>query len=291
MLNFTEIKKSRILNLYKKNNIFEKAGYKIWEYHRNGRLFFRKRRAADNSIIYHNPISIKKEKGDFKKMKELKQSIAEKNYQLEDVAYFLSSIITDSFINKLKKYVNYKDSVFITMPSTSGKNIIPDSLTSILSHKLNIDIIPQTIFELNKDWKQAKKTRGIDKIIDNKEYKINYTELDKYKKYKNYKIFIIDDLFTSGLSVNKLAKCLNNEGFQVQDIISISNASTKLISQSDVNFLVNEAVRNLNINKEVAEKKLNILKEHQSTLYRQILLDLKSKDKEIIKKYKNWFND
>lgn len=258
--------------------------YELRSYTRNGKTFERKELISNNLPIYNTPISASKE---FEKIKEKKQKISEDGYSDEDVTRFINSVCTDEFLAKLKKQLNH-NSVLLPMPSTSGKNKIPQKLSEKIGQKLGIKVIPGSVIGVQHTH-EAKKLRGVDKLIYNRKYIIeNNGVLDKFK---HNDIYIIDDLFSTGQSVSNLAQLLDKEKFHVPNIISISKASSSFVSVSDINKMVELAHQNLGIDKSLAEKKLSVLSKESSTIGYQMYQDLQAKNKVTQDKYKNWFQD
>lgn len=288
MSEFQKNQAAKILSAY--SNIFDiiKSHIELEQYHRYGKILFRKRSKRDNSFIYHSTIAA--DTKNFTKIKEIKQKIAENGYKNEEVEKFINAVITDEFVNKLKKTINNKEAVFITMPSSTGANTIPKMFAEKLGRKLGVEVLNNDFTFSTKANLQAKKQRGIDKLTNQKRYGIKFEFERSLEKYKNKKIYVVDDLFTTGQSVNSFSRMLNDNGFFVQDTISITSASTSFTSNTDINKMVELAVNNLNIPREIAEKKLQILSEYSSTIGKQIYQDLTSKSDKIREKYINWFN-
>lgn len=267
-------------------DIIEKSHIEYESYVRNGRRWLRKRDKHTKSTIYNLPIAASK---DFEGIKEAKQKIKEGGYKDSDIEYFLNRVVTDEFIKKIKKSVDH-NSIFLPMPSTSGENTIPKRLAQRLSNKLGIEVIIAPVI-LPYSKVEAKKIRGIDKLLSPPKYIIPLEMERLLKKYHNRDIFIVDDIFTTGFSVNHLAMTLEDNGFHIPEIITLSKSSSSFTSQGNVDKMIDIAVERFAVERETAKKKLEVLLSVSSTIGKQVYQDLNSKTKHIREKYSNWFLD
>jgi len=282
------MKESQIIKAEHINDedIIEKSHIEYETYHLNGKQWLRKRNKSDKTPIYNTPITASKE---FTAVKEAKQKISENGYKEEDVEYFLNKLVTDEFVAKIRKVVN-TNSVFLPMPSTTGRNKIPKRLAQKLGNKLGVEVISAPVV-LPYGKQEAKKLRGIDKLQNQTRFIIPLEMERILKKFQNRDIFIIDDIFTTGQSINNLARMLADNGYHIPESISLSKASSSFTSLKDVEKMVEIAKTKLGINEDIARKKLNVLLNESSTIGFQIYQDLNTKSKSREEKYKNWFLD
>lgn len=281
-LNLSDFFGSSILSSYS-DDLF-KSHFEIRPYHLNGKEFKRKVLISDGSVLYNLPINSSK---DFAEIKGYKQNLANDNYPEDKVKELIDKIITPEFLNKLKKELNH-NSVLLPMPSTSGKNKLPLRLCERIAQELNVPYIKDPVIT-STHVQERKKTRGLDKIINHPSYKLVEQFEDELKANKNKDIYIVDDIFTTGQSVNYLARELESGGYHIPNIITFTKATGSFVSPNDIEKMAQIAHVKFNISIEHARKKLQVLEKESSTIGFQMYQDLNATTKSTVEKYKNWF--
>lgn len=160
------------------------------------------------SPLNSNSFLTKEEKDKLKKNKNLgllsPESVSGVN---EKIA---SAIKSPDFMNPILKNVD-DNSAFLIMPSSSGRNIIPNilasSLKSVIKDTKGYDVPLITNFAKPLHYFPAEEKDGVEMLVDPIDWKVNEGPL---YKYSGKKLFFVDDIFDSGNSVNSLSKKLGN---------------------------------------------------------------------------------
>lgn len=269
------------------DDYIEKSHYELVDYHRNGRIWQRKQLKSDNTPLYNTPVvtSIP-----FNEAKEAKQKISEGGYKDEDITRLINKIMSDdNFVKKLSKLINHNHNIAILpMPSTTGRNRLPLKLAIAIKNKFGVDVITEPVVTSTHKT-EAKKLRGLDKIINKRQYSLVG---DNMSKYKNRDILIVDDIFTTGQSVNTLARELEKEGYHVPKTISIAKASTSFTSDNDIKKIAKMASEKYDLDyNQTYNKLVDILSKESSTIGYQLFQDVKSGSKEKQERIKNFLKD
>lgn len=283
-LGLKDFEGSPILKAYDMDLI--KSHVEIRPYHRNGREFQRKVLISDGTPVYNSPIHSTK---DFAAIKGFKQNLANDNYPEDKVNELINKICTPEFFDKLRKELG-PNSVLLPMPSTSGKNKLPLKLSARISAELNVPYINDPVVT-SVHKREAKTTRGLDKIINHPEYKLSSQFEHELTKYKDKDVYIVDDIFTTGQSVSYLARELESEGFHVPNIISFTKASGSFTSPKDIEKMSQIAHTKLGIDLDLARNKLKTVEKESSTIGFQMYQDLSSGGKTKLQQYKDWFEN
>jgi len=105
MSEFQKNQAAKILSAY--SNIFDiiKSHIELEQYHRYGKILFRKRSKRDNSFIYHSTIAA--DTKNFTKIKEIKQKIAENGHKNEEVKIIYHTLTP----NVIRVDINWSDAI------------------------------------------------------------------------------------------------------------------------------------------------------------------------------------
>ncbi|MBN2434851.1 MAG: phosphoribosyltransferase [Spirochaetes bacterium] len=179
-----------------------------------------------------------------------------------------------------------KDNLFLVMPSTSGVNVIPEHLAAHLQKEYGGEILVD--FALPMHVTKSAYMGAIAKIKEPREYNIVKESFEGINvSEKN--VIIVDDVVTSGTSIESLSKSLLKEGIITDLVISVAQSDKRLVSERDIKRLSEKLATGRENLKEI-QKDVEILftgklKHALNTVEREITGPKKEKYKGIVYEY------
>lgn len=171
-----------------------------------------------------------------KEIKIQKEYLIKSGYKVDDVADFVSKYMD---VNTYKDSLKGKDNLFLVMPSTSGRNIIPLYMSALLQNEYGGTIAVDYALPMHKT--KSAYLGAVSKIKEPREYLIRKEMLNDID-LSSKNIVIIDDVVTSGTSVGCLQKALEKEGIVVNSVVSIAQSEKRLVSERDIERLSEKLV-------------------------------------------------
>ncbi|MDJ1497578.1 zeta toxin family protein [Cytophagaceae bacterium DM2B3-1] len=138
--------------------------------------------------------------------------------------------ITPYYEKVKEKWVNgvEKNAILIVVPSSSGKNLMPNFLAErLIQDRSDLTKLDASIQVLHKGESKAL-LHYIDKVKDMRQFKLSVQAVEKLTEAQQQSrpIYIIDDLLTSGGSVVSLKSEIEKHGLKVNGILNIMSKST-----------------------------------------------------------------
>lgn len=138
-----------------------------------------------------------------------------------------------------------KDNVYVVVPSTSGKNPIPRKFADQLAKDFGGEVVD--------DWgrpiatKESKqKLNFLDKADEPARYDLGDTDLSRFKG-KN--VIIVDDVFSTGDSVEGVRQALAQQGIKKTRVASLISTDPRFASPRDIDWFSDELARTLGKNR------------------------------------------
>ncbi|MBN1294037.1 MAG: hypothetical protein JXB48_19530 [Candidatus Latescibacteria bacterium] len=163
-----------------------------------------------------------------KDIKYAKETLLKKGYPISDVIAFVKNNLSlEHYVDTLKGINN----LYLVMPSTSGRNSIPMIMAAALQRSFGGEVIVDIARPMHET--KSAYLSAIGKIREQRRYEIREEALRKID-IKNKNIVIVDDVVTTGVSVNSLRKSLTESGVEVGSVISIAQSDKRLCSERDL---------------------------------------------------------
>ena len=136
-----------------------------------------------------------------------------------------------------------RPTVFISMPGTSRRNQIPAVFAEFLAEKTGQSFIDSDEHVMPLHNKKMRKLGRAERMFNPrlfKPFEDNFFD-DLKAQHPNAKFIIVEDVFTTGASVNTFARFLQKNGIPVEGIIGVNgnpdvSPTAKLISKLDEKF-------------------------------------------------------
>ncbi len=130
----------------------------------------------------------------------------------------IKKVWSDKKTEQLSEYLE-DNSLFLTMPSTTGKNVIPLVLAEFLYKKTGIPFaLGDEYFDVNHT-KPSKSIPRDKRLFEERDFSVNKGK--KVEQLNNFNIIIIDDIITTGGSIRAYAELLRNENLKVSHIVGL----------------------------------------------------------------------
>jgi len=155
---------------------------------------------------------------DKKEVTNWKRQMKARNYPLEEI----EAGIARYFDPVREQYADLagKDNVFIPMPSTTGKNTVPEALARHLAKAFGGEVLSGDHIH-PRHVEERKLLDVYERFIDPAEYEL-VTDLS-YLAGKN--VVIVDDILTSGDSTEGLRYALRQQGITRTDIVTLASSN------------------------------------------------------------------
>lgn len=134
-----------------------------------------------------------------------------------------------------------KDNLYFVMPSSSG-NQFPYALATILKENFGGEIIADYADQVHKG--HVKGLFGVSKVVASRSYEITERFKKNIDSYKNKTIVLVDDLISTGVTIDSLRFELCKAGLNVDYVCSLINTSSSLSTQKNINNLAKMVYKN-----------------------------------------------
>jgi hypothetical protein len=180
------------------------------------------------SLGIRSPITVASGKSDVKQLRQEKNQVGGREYHLPDV---------EELVNRHYKREDFaphfegKDNVFLPMPSTSGRNIIPHVFANRLQKDFGGLVIPHSAYATHTT--EAKHRTGIQKFQEGS----GYDMLEDLSKHRGKNIYSVDDVFTTGESVRAYRNAVQSQSGIVPHVAVLGSADKTFVRDSDLRRL------------------------------------------------------
>lgn len=183
-----------------------------------------------------------KENNNIKSFRRKKEELADQNYPLTKVLPLVEHVhntIKDNYINLIKK-----DDLLITVPSTSGKNIIPLVFAKLIQKETGATIVPPH-YIVKSQLSESKNNLNLKhRIQDQVDYSFNKQAL---YRYQNKNCFIVDDLLATGDNSIRLSKYLQQLKIYPKGLINLYNVTTRFPTDRDLERCATKIYKLINV--------------------------------------------
>ena len=121
---------------------------------------------------------------------------------------------TDELSNNITK-----ETVFLSVPSTTKLNVLPIVLADSLSRKLSCQFVSGDDLFLTAHNRASKNIPRDMRVLSPREYEI--FDIEKTKQLKDKNIIIVDDIITTGSSIRNFFEFLNKNDFKVSHVVAL----------------------------------------------------------------------
>lgn len=156
-----------------------------------------------------------------KKIMNSKDWLKAKSGDFKAAEKIVSSLWSAQKTGQLKELLgDFKDKVLVTMPSTSGMNILPGVLAQKLAKEFDgkLQVIQGDEFFNITHNAEVKNISRFDRVFFRRKYK---TEKPFGKNIEGKKAILVDDIFTTGGSVKNFSEALTNNKLEVSNIVAL----------------------------------------------------------------------
>lgn len=165
-----------------------------------------------------------------------------KNKLLVKHDYAKSKQLIKSFYLKFKDRIREKvvsDAVFISVPSTSTKNLIPNILCEYLANDYDGKYIDGDNYLRCSHTKQAKSMLNFEKRCkDPIGYRVINNQIkDLANEIKGMNIYLVDDVLGTGESVINFSNELKKHGIKADYVMCMKNVEVRYPTERDINRL------------------------------------------------------
>lgn len=174
--------------------------------------------------------AIKGSAADLKAAKLAALSYADTEKRLYFSQKYVKGVFDSSKYNPLKG----KDNFFLVMPSSSG-NQFPLALALELKDNFGGRII--TDFAEQKHESGIKKLSGIKKVLADRSFSLSRDFINNIELLKGKNIVLVDDLISTGITIDFLRIELNKAGIKTDYICSLVSTSASLTTDNSVEKL------------------------------------------------------
>ena len=158
----------------------------------------------------------------------------------------VDSLWSEKKTEQLKEIIgDAKDRVLVTMPSTSGMNILPKVMAQKLAKEFDgkLQVIQGDEFFNLTHSAEIKNISRFDRVFFERKYK---TEKPFDKNIEGKKAILVDDIFTTGGSAKTFAKELANNKLEVSNVVGLMGDKRFNVDKSTEQKL-NSALKNTGI--------------------------------------------
>lgn len=218
-----------------------------------------------------------------KDMKLEKELLIQKGYPVSEVITFVKKNLN---VQSCRQTLQGKDNMYLVMPSTSGRNIIPKFIAARLQKEYGGEIIVDFARPMHET--KTAYLSAIGKIREQRKYEIREQALQGIN-LKNKNVIIVDDVVSTGVSIHALSRSLQEKGIFAHAVISIAQSDKRLVSDRDIERFTEKLQQNKpfdpDLKNEVTLIFKDSLKHHLNTIEREITGDKKAKYREEVYEY------
>lgn len=156
----------------------------------------------------------------------------------------VDKLLTDEKFEQIRQMIDpHRPTVFISMPGTSRRNQIPPTFAKRLADKTGQHFVNGDEHFMPLHHKMMKKLGRGERMFNPRLYKPFKEDFFARMKqaYPDAKIVVVEDIFTTGASVNSFVRLLSKNGFNAQSVIGLGgdtdiSPTPKLIDKLDKKF-------------------------------------------------------
>lgn len=178
---------------------------------------------------------------DLKTMRKGKDALAAAGYPPDQVATFVDSYYKPEMYMPL---LQHEDIVYLVMPSTTGKNTVPNVLAARLKHDFGGEIVEGLGSPTHLS--EAKCRSGfITRLKEPSGYTLNEQVGDLEAMGKH--VVVVDDVFNTGESTAAFGRELKERGININNTAVLGASDTRLANDRDITRLANRTRAVLNL--------------------------------------------
>lgn len=187
--------------------------------------------------------------------------------------YIFSSNFVKEWINRERyRVLESKDNIYLVMPSSSG-NQFPLALANELKNSFGGQVI--TDFASQKHESGIKHLSGVKKVLTERTYTVNDSFKKSVEDLKGKNIVLVDDLVSTGITMDSFRRELNSFGIKANYICSLVNTSSSLANDNSIMKLAQSVAPH---DPEYFEKMSSVLHNSLSGALFHLQRGIKSKD-------------
>jgi len=178
-----------------------------------------------------------------KQTRSLYLPITSKTIQNKEFSYVKNSIMKSGRYGDVHGYVkglfapslfqNFrgKDNIYVTVPSTTGRNFFPDFLAKELQTHFGGELFYRN-HAIALHVEQSKSLKGLDRFSHQRQYSIIDARLNK-EHCSGKNVVLVEDIITTGSSIDSMRQALYAKGIKVNSVVSLCQIEKRLASQRD----------------------------------------------------------
>jgi adenine/guanine phosphoribosyltransferase-like PRPP-binding protein len=212
-----------------------------------------------------------------KDIKREKEELFQNGFRHKEVAEFVKRNID---LEAYRESLGGKDNVYLVVPSTSGANTIPEYIASRLQKAFGGVVIVDCALPMHET--KSAYLSAVGKLREPRVYEIR-TEAFEGIELDGKNIVLVDDVVTTGTSINALKRALEEQGLRPGAVASLAQSDKRLTSQRDLERVAGKLQADFPDDKQViADVELvfgGSLKHALNTIEREITGEKKGKDR------------
>lgn len=165
---------------------------------------------------------------DTKEIRREKEILADRGYIREEVAAFVKKYFEPE---KYRDILSDKKPVYLVMPSTRGDNTIPLGIAELLQMTYGGEIIKGFAGAMHET--KSANLGAIGKLKEPRIYEI-YDDQITGEMVRDKDVFVVDDVVTTGTSVDALRKSLERDGIIVSGVLVLGQSEKRLANERDL---------------------------------------------------------
>lgn len=201
-------------------------------------------------------------------IKQEKEKLIQAGYPVSSVIEFIKTYLN---VEAYRLALEKQDNIYLVMPSTSGRNIIPKYVAARLQYEFGGQIIVDFARPMHET--KTANLSAIGKIREQRVYEVRKQPF-KDLNIKNKNLVLVDDVVSTGVSIKALEKALNESGIQVTTVLSIAQTDKRITSKRDIERFAEKLEQEKNsahnVKNDVALLFKGTLKHHLNTIEREI---------------------
>lgn len=172
---------------------------------------------------------------------------AKQNFDFAAADRVINQIWTQKKTEKLRNmHADSSALVLLTVPSTTRQNAVPIQLAKKISTALKTKYIVGDQYFTARHESQSKNIPRLQRVFHDREYTPFLKNIDNFKNaIKDKKIIVIEDVLTTGGSVAKFIKALDEQGIKTVSVVGLMG-DKRLAVDPKTQIRLNEALKNFN---------------------------------------------